>query len=41
MKTIYRVTTQEWTVITNRIIPEPLDEPNPFTPYSDDEEDDD
>jgi len=41
MKTIYRITTQEWTVITSRIIPEPLDEPNPFTPYEDDEEDDD
>jgi hypothetical protein len=43
MRTIYQITTQEFTVITNRIIPAPLDEPNPFTPYEDDddEEDDD
>ena len=40
MKTIYRLTTQEWIVITNRIIPEPIDEPNPFTPYEDEEDDD-
>ena len=37
MKTIYRITTREWTVITSRIIPEPLDIPEPFTPFWEEE----